>query len=319
MSWCPFAVKMELQPESDAQAAITPTQFIAHSIAAPWTIERIYEYWRDSTNLESHFGVGYDGRIGQYIGTQTRADANYQANVRAISAETASNLEHTDPWNNAQLDSLVAVMDWAARTHGIPRRKCRSWTDPGFGYHRMFPEWSLGGTECPGNARAAQFDSVILPRLIAAGQSPIPVPPTAGGSEVTSIQTKNTSNSIDTALLPGVWIGLAFGGTDPAVLLDGGDTGKNVISQDVHLSLVADPDALITGAFYLTNPDGVTGLSGYQEIGPVSGCGGVQFHHAVSVPAGRHLRFRVKADRVSGGTDPLVLLHRTESSRCWEA
>jgi hypothetical protein len=174
MSWCPFAVKMELQPESDAQAAIVPTQFIAHSIAAPWTIERIYEYWRDSTNLESHFGVGYDGRVGQYIGTQTRADANYRANVRAISAETASNLEHTDPWTDAQLDTLVRVMDWAARTHSIPRRKCRSWDDPGFGYHRMYPEWSTGGTACPGDARVKQFNDIIMPRLIAAGSTAPP-------------------------------------------------------------------------------------------------------------------------------------------------
>lgn len=167
MSWCPFAVKMELQPESDSQAAITPTQFIFHSIAAPWTIERIYEYWRDSTNLESHFGVEYSGRIGQFIGTNTRADANYQANNRALSVETASNLQHTDPWTDAQLDSLVRLADWAATHHGIPRRKCRSWTDPGFGYHRLYPEWSTGGTECPGDARVEQFNKIIIPRLIA--------------------------------------------------------------------------------------------------------------------------------------------------------
>lgn len=49
MSWCPFATKFELQPESDGQPAIRPTQFIAHSIAAPWTPKRTYEYWRDRT------------------------------------------------------------------------------------------------------------------------------------------------------------------------------------------------------------------------------------------------------------------------------
>lgn len=167
MSWCPFAKKMELQPESDAQAAITPTQFIVHSLAAPWTIERIYEYWRDSTNLESHFGLGYDGRLGQYIGTQTRADANAQANVRAISLESAANLQNSDPWTDAQIDGLVKVMDWAATTHGIPRRKCRSWTDPGFGYHKLYPQWSTSGTACPGAARTEQFNNIVMPRVIA--------------------------------------------------------------------------------------------------------------------------------------------------------
>jgi hypothetical protein len=167
MSWCPFAKKMELQPESDAQAAIQPTQFIAHSIAAPWTVERLYQYWRDSTNLESHFGLGYDGRLAQYIGTNTRADANAQANPRAISLESAANTSNSDPWTDAQINTLVRAMDWAAEEHGIPRRKCRSWTDPGFGYHKMFPEWSTGGTACPGPIRTEQFNDIVLPRLIA--------------------------------------------------------------------------------------------------------------------------------------------------------
>lgn len=167
MSWCPLAVKMELQPESDSQAAITPTQFIVHSLAAPWTIEQTYRYWRDSTNLESHFGLGYDGRLGQYIGTNTRADANASANVRAISLESAANTSNTDPWTDAQIDTLVKVLDWAAAEHGIPRRRCRSWTDPGFGYHRLYPEWSTGGTYCPGDARVKQFNEIVLPRLIA--------------------------------------------------------------------------------------------------------------------------------------------------------
>lgn len=167
MSWCGFAKKMELQPESDAQAAITPTQFIIHSLAAPWTIERTYEFWLRSTNLESHFGLGYDGRLGQYIGTNTRADANASANVRAISLESSANTSNTDPWTDAQIDTLVRVMDWAAEEHDIPRRVCRSWTDPGFGYHRLFPQWSSGGTYCPGDARVKQFKEIVMPRLIA--------------------------------------------------------------------------------------------------------------------------------------------------------
>ena len=48
MAWYPGATKMELQPESDSQDAIRPTQLIMHSIAAPWDERRIYEYWRDA-------------------------------------------------------------------------------------------------------------------------------------------------------------------------------------------------------------------------------------------------------------------------------
>lgn len=56
MSWWPFAKKLELQPESDDQPAIRPTQFIVHTIVAPWTPERTYEYWRGySARLRSRY------------------------------------------------------------------------------------------------------------------------------------------------------------------------------------------------------------------------------------------------------------------------
>ncbi|MFB7617837.1 N-acetylmuramoyl-L-alanine amidase [Kitasatospora sp. NPDC056181] len=183
MSWYPGAERMEVQPESDEQPAIVPTQVIFHSIAAPWTTRRMYEYWQDSTNLESHFGVGYSGAVGQFIGTQTRADANMHANRRpdgtgAVSIETASNDQHTDPWTDAQVQALIELGLWLHQQHGIPIRVCRSADDPGFGYHRLFPDWSDGGTACPGDARVQQFHSVILPGIAAraAGQ-PAPTTP----------------------------------------------------------------------------------------------------------------------------------------------
>ncbi|MFD7236468.1 peptidoglycan-binding protein [Streptomyces syringium] len=182
MAWYPNAKRMEVQPEGDDQPAIRPTQFILHSIAAPWTPRRTYEYWRDSTYLESHFGIGYDGSIAQYIGTQTRADANYRANRRpdgtgAISAETASDDEATDPWTDRQLATIIQLGAWLHREHGIPLRICRTADDPGFGYHRMHAAWSDGGTDCPGDTRVAQFYDVVFPGIVkAAGGAPAPAP-----------------------------------------------------------------------------------------------------------------------------------------------
>lgn len=170
MSWCPFVKKMELQPESDSQPAIVPDQFILHSIVAPWTPERTYEYWRDSTNLESHFGLGYDGRAAQFIGTQTRADANGVANRRAdghgaVSLESASNLQASDPWTDAQVDTIVRIGVWLHEEHAVPLRICRSWDDPGYGYHRLFREWNPDAHSCPGDARVDQFHDLVFPRI----------------------------------------------------------------------------------------------------------------------------------------------------------
>lgn len=172
MAWYPGATKYKLQPESDQQPAIRPTQFIVHSIIAPWTAKRVYEYWRDSTNLESHFGLGYEGDLGQFIGTETRADANAGANRRAdgtgaVSIETASNLQGSDPWTDAQVEALIRLGVWLHQQHGIPLRICRTHDDPGFGYHRLHREWSTSGTSCPGDARVAQFKTVVFPGIVA--------------------------------------------------------------------------------------------------------------------------------------------------------
>ena len=181
MAWYPGATRYELQPESDDQPAIRPTQFIVHSIIAPWTAKRTYEFWRDSTNLESHFGLGYEGDIGQFIGTETRADANYQATRRpdgtgAVSIETASNLQGSDPWTAAQVEELIKLGVWLHQQHGIPLRLCRTHDDPGFGYHRLHSEWAVSGTSCPGDARVAQFRQVVFPGIVARAAG-TPTPP----------------------------------------------------------------------------------------------------------------------------------------------
>ncbi|WP_078864817.1 MULTISPECIES: N-acetylmuramoyl-L-alanine amidase [unclassified Streptomyces] len=187
MAWYPGAKKMELQPESDSQPAIKPTQFIVHSIVAPWTPERTYEYWRDSTNLESHFGLGYDGSLGQFIGTETRADANAAANRRAdgtgaVSLESASNLQASDPWTPEQVETLIKLGVWLHQKHGIPLRICRTADDPGFGYHRLFDAWNPSAHSCPGDARVKQFREVVFPGIVARAtgttpeEDPMPTP-----------------------------------------------------------------------------------------------------------------------------------------------
>jgi hypothetical protein len=177
MAWYSGATKYELQPESDAQPAIRPTQFIVHSIIAPWTAKRVYEYWRDSTSLESHFGLGYEGDLGQFIGTETRADANAGANRRAdgtgaVSIETASNLQGSDPWTDLQVEAMIRLGVWLHQQHGIPLRICRTHDDPGFGYHSLFSQWSTSGTACPGAARIKQFKEVVFPGIVARANGP---------------------------------------------------------------------------------------------------------------------------------------------------
>lgn len=182
MTWCPFAIRWPI-PEDKTQATIRPTQFIVHSIAAPWSGVRIGEYWRDSTNLESHTGLSYGGELYQYLRTTVRADANAKANVRAVSMETSSNLQHTDPWTPEQLEMIIRFGVWMHEEHDVPLRICRTWDDPGYGYHRLFPEWSVGGTACPGDARVKQFREYVFPEIVKRAQGGGPTQPEQPESE----------------------------------------------------------------------------------------------------------------------------------------
>lgn len=322
MAWYPAARKMELQPESDSQAAIRPTQFIMHSIAAPWTVQRIYEYWAESTNLESHFGLSFDGDLGQFIGTETRADANYLANRRpdgtgAVSIETASNLQHTDPWTDAQIEALIRLGVWLHQRHDIPLRICRTADDPGYGYHRLHADWSTGGTACPGDARVRQFRDIVFPGIVAraTGTTPAPTTPTpttpapAEEADMPPMVLKE-SNSTDVNLPSGQWVGLALA---DAVL----HSGPRVHDTLVHLLL--DPstpsDAIIEGRFYLTDTAGKN-PSAYLPT-TQRGPGGHQFVLAGEVPADKHLRFEVRATTTDGSA--VKLIHRVASGLYWAA
>ncbi|MFI6283237.1 N-acetylmuramoyl-L-alanine amidase [Streptomyces sp. NPDC051018] len=314
MAWYPGAVKYELQPESDRQPAIRPTQFIVHSIIAPWTAKRTYEYWRDSTSLESHFGLGYKGDLGQFIGTETRADANAGANRRpdgtgAVSIETASNTKGTDPWTAAQVEKLIELGAWLHQRHKIPLRICRSASDPGYGYHRLHAAWSTDGTSCPGNARVKQFREVVFPGIVAraTGKTTTPVPP---AKETDMPQVLNEPNAFDVALRSGRWTALAF--TD-AVLHAGSRTHDTLI----HLLFdeTTPKDTLIEGRFYLTDTKG-NDPSAFLPI-THRGPGGHQFRLSGHVPAGRHLRFEIRA--TTKDASPVTLLHRVASGLYWAA
>ncbi|MDI9885894.1 N-acetylmuramoyl-L-alanine amidase [Streptomyces sp. HNM0645] len=319
MAWYPAATKMELQPESDSQPAIRPTQFIVHSIVAPWTAKRTYEYWRDSTNLESHFGLGYEGDLAQYIGTETRADANAGANRRpdgsgAVSIETASNTKASDPWTDAQVEQLVRLGVWLHQRHDIPLRICRTADDPGYGYHRLHSAWAVSGTACPGDARVKQFREVVFPEIVRratnkpAPTQPAPAPAEQSEEDGDMPQLLDEANPIDVPI-GAQWTGLAF--NDPIL-----HTGPRRHDTLVHLLFEDAPDGtVVEGRFYLTDTQGQN-PSGYLPTRHRGG-GGHQFTLVGQIPADRHLRFEVRALTPDGA--PVKLLHRVASGLYWAA
>jgi hypothetical protein len=170
---------------------------------APWNESRLRQFWNQSGIItESHFGVDYDGSVGQYLESTVRADANVSANSRALAAETASNLSSSDRWTAAQVTAMILLMRWAYHTHGIPARICRSSTDPGFGVHNMFSSWSGGGTVCPGKARSKQFRDEIFPAfraVIGKTGDKVPTVPVKPKLAVSSVQPGKINTSVKVA------------------------------------------------------------------------------------------------------------------------
>lgn len=149
-------------PQNATQSRITPTVVVFHSTAGG-SMQSAENVFKDTTRgTEAHFVVGYDGEIWQFMDTSVRADAQWDANGYAVSIETLSNVAASDPWTTAQLAALTKLGRWLLATHkGIGRRICRTPTDPGFGYHRLFQSWNQSAHSCPGNARVAQFPKLV--------------------------------------------------------------------------------------------------------------------------------------------------------------
>ncbi len=168
-------------PENSTEPAITATQIILHTAACRCGDSLRDEFDRKGNDLEAHFFVRTTGVVEQYVDTSRQADANYQANVRAISVETQDDGDSTKPWSPAQLDALVALIIWAVRNHpGVKAVVCPAWDKPGIGHHTLFgapSHWTPVAKSCPGPARKGQFSNIV--RWVQLGLG-APTPPATG-------------------------------------------------------------------------------------------------------------------------------------------
>lgn len=161
-------------PENSSADNISPRVVILHSAVGS---NSLYNYFKENSSLESHFWVGLDGEIEQYMDTEKQADANYKANDFAISVETADNGDPDHfPWTGPQMNSLAEIIVWANKRHGIPIVRCNSWDGRGIGFHTMWgapSNWTPVAKSCPGTIRKTQFDDVIELAKLKAAKPPV--------------------------------------------------------------------------------------------------------------------------------------------------
>lgn len=165
MAWCPFAIRRDLNRTSPPLDG--PTAAVLHSNAGP--SGDLLGWWESNPEgLMSHFQVGIDGTLWQYVDTTRQAYANVAANAFAVSFETANHRDavfDADPWSPPQMATLTRALDWLCTVHPtIPRALC---TDArhGIGWHEQHPSWTTPGHHCPGTYRVRQLTESLIPSL----------------------------------------------------------------------------------------------------------------------------------------------------------
>lgn len=132
-----------------------------------------------TVGTESHFGVGEEGEIYQWVDTKYTADANYLGSGHVISIETAdyggsfgrwnTSGDNVPYWNTKQIVAIVKIIVWACKTHDIPIQKMKTVRDRGIGYHAM----GVPGNELPNSLRGTRYQWSKFPGKVCPGKKRI--------------------------------------------------------------------------------------------------------------------------------------------------
>jgi hypothetical protein len=112
-----------------------------------------------AAQASSHFGVGRDGRICQWVDTADRAWAQSAGNRTWLSIEHEGH--SGDSLTPAQLAATGRIVAWAHTAHGVPLQPTDSVTGRGIGWHGMGGAAWGGHVNCPGDPIKAQRAAII--------------------------------------------------------------------------------------------------------------------------------------------------------------
>lgn len=150
------------------------TEITIHHMAGVLSAEQCgYIFQRPGRNGSSHYGIGNDGRIGNYVDESDTAwtNSNWESNCRAITIET-SNCEYGGDWpvSDSALNSLIRLVADISKRYGIKLIKGDTVT-----WHSMY-----AATECPGDYLRSKIDYIIEEANKINGDDPSPSPDYTG-------------------------------------------------------------------------------------------------------------------------------------------
>lgn len=165
-------------PEAGAPDGYVKSQFIVHSTGDNGTAAATWRYFSGATPNESTFivGKGPDDPTLQLMDSTDQADANGNANKRAISIEVVGDgIGGYNAWQRAE---LIRLGRWARANHPIAARIIPTESESGFGWHIMFGApgpWAKGAKICPGKARIKELITDIFPAIFTGKDNKDPI------------------------------------------------------------------------------------------------------------------------------------------------
>lgn len=127
-----------------------------HHMAARWTSERCGQSFQEvGREGSSHYGIGYDGDIAQYVSEEDTAWTNgdWNSNLTSVTIECAND-SVGDPWkvSNSTIDSLVLLIADIAKRNNLGFLK----KGINLTWHSMY-----SATVCPGPYLLSKIDEII--------------------------------------------------------------------------------------------------------------------------------------------------------------
>ena len=147
------------------------SEITIHHMAGVMTAEACGKLWQKvGRKGSSHYGIGNDGRIANYLDESNTAwtNSHWASNCRAVTIETSNNKTGGD-WtvSNAALNSLIKLVADIAKRNGLGKLvKGKNLT-----WHSMY-----AATTCPGNYLRSKLDYIVdEANKINQGKEPTPV------------------------------------------------------------------------------------------------------------------------------------------------
>lgn len=131
------------------------SEICIHHTASVMSIEQLGNLWQTKGRKgSSHYGIGNDGRIGQYVNESDTAwtNSNWNANCRSVTIET-SNCKTGGDWlvGEQALNSLIKLVADIAKRNNLGKLvKGKNLT-----WHSMYYS-----TACPGNYLRSKLDYI---------------------------------------------------------------------------------------------------------------------------------------------------------------